>query len=65
MPEVLSPSPLAGMSVLMRTPGRDTSVSWEEPEPEPEVKLSWDGAYSLFNSLCHKEKSDLKGADEA
>lgn len=43
----------------MRTPGRDTSVSWEDPEPEPEVKLSWDGAYSHFNSLISTKKNEI------
>lgn len=39
--------PLDGAALLLvRTPGRDMSVSWEEqepepePEPEPEVELS-------------------------
>lgn len=34
--------------LLVRAPGRDTSVSWEEQEPEPEVELS-----------CGKTNSDV------
>lgn len=47
------------MLLLLRAPGRDMSVSWEEhepePEPEPEVGLSCGRTYSDFNLHFHKD----------
>lgn len=43
------------MLVLLRAPGRDMSVSWEEHEHEPEVELSCGRTYNDFNLHFHKD----------